>query len=145
MRHIELHSNMRTPGRFSFGLLLTIVLAIAGCASTFLVSKNCITDFLGSEDAAIRNQLCNSGDLLKILDDTQLTQSEKNSLYQAQCTNPSEKTFRKNYAALDTEKKKDLQFTFQKHGYYVNYKPAPNYEYNYYARSNQEFCPPDRY
>jgi hypothetical protein len=30
------------------------------------------------------------------------------------------------------------------HGYYVNYKPVPNYQFNHYAVYNREFCPPER-
>jgi len=116
-----------------------------GCSgSTFLVSKDCYTDYLGSTVEVFNKTLCASGDFKKILDDTKLPQDVKQSLYQAQCVDHSRENVKKIYASLTPEQKRDLKFNFQMQGYYVNYKPVPNYQYNYYAVYNREFCPPER-
>jgi hypothetical protein len=88
--------------------------------------------------------LCASGDFKKILDGSSLPQDIRDSLYKAQCVDHSRENVRKIYASLTPEQKRDLKFNFQVHGYYVNYKPVPNYQYNYYAVYNREFCPPEK-
>jgi hypothetical protein len=131
--------------RASVLLVMFAALFLWGCgSSTFLVSKDCYTDYLGSTVEVFNKTLCASGDFKKILDDTKLPQDVKESLYQAQCVDHSQENVKKIYAALTTEQKRDLKFNFQVHGYYVNYKPVPNYQYNYYAIYNREFCPPEK-
>jgi hypothetical protein len=126
-------------------LVMCVALFLWGCSSsTFLVSKDCYTDYLGSTVEIFNKALCASGDFKKILDDTKLPQDVKESLYQAQCLDHSQENVKKIYASLTPEQKRDLKFNFQVHGYYVNYKPVPNYQFNYYAVYNREFCPPER-
>jgi hypothetical protein len=126
-------------------LMMFAALFLWGCSgSTFLVSKDCYTDYLGSTVEVFNKTLCASGDFKKILDDTKLPRDVKESLYQAQCVDHSHENVKKIYASLTPEQKRDLKFNFQVHGYYVNYKPVPNYQFNYYAVYNREFCPPER-
>jgi hypothetical protein len=119
-------------------------LVLGGCASTFLVSKDCRTYYFGSPEEGPYKMLCASGDLKKVLDDSALPQEIKESLYKAQCRDRSKESVKKIYASLTDDQKEELKFSFQKHGYYVNYKPVPNYQYNYYYVSNREFCPSER-
>jgi hypothetical protein len=125
-------------------LAVSAVLILGGCASTFLVSKDCKTYYFGSPEEGPYKMLCASGDFRKILDDSALPQEIKDSLYKAQCLDRSKESVKKIYASLTDDQKEELKFSFQKHGYYVNYKPAPNYQYNYYYVSNREFCPSER-
>src|SRR5512136_20359 len=133
-------------GRVRATLLLAAcaALALGACASTFLVSKDCRTYYFGSPEDGPYKMLCASGDLKKVLDDSALPREIKDSLYKAQCLDRSKESVKKIYASLTDDQKEELKFSFQKHGYYVNYKPVPNYQYNYYYVSNQEFCPSER-
>jgi hypothetical protein len=134
-------------GKIRASVLLGMFAALFlwGCSgSTFLVSKDCYTDYLGSTVEVFNKTLCASGDFKKILDDTKLPQDVKESLYQAQCVDHSQEDVKKIYASLTREQKRDLKFNFQVHGYYVNYKPVPNYQFNYYAVYNREFCPREK-
>src|ERR1700687_1482161 len=123
-------------------LVMFGVLFLVGCgASTFLVSKDCNTYFLGDNEPVFDKMLCASGDFKKILDTSNLPQDVRESLYKAQCIDHSREDVKKIYASLTPEQKRDLKFNFQVHGYYVNYKPVPNYQYDYYsAYYNAEFC-----
>ena len=123
-------------------LLMCAAMFLWGCSSsTFLVSKDCYTDYLGSTVEVFNKTLCASGDFKKILDSSNLPQDVKESLYQAQCVDHSRETVVKISASLTPEQKRDLKFNFQVHGYYVNYKPVPNFQYDYYsAYYNAEFC-----
>lgn len=125
-------------------LAVSAVLILGGCASTFLVSKDCRTYYFGSPEEGPYKMLCASGDFRKILDDSALPQEIKDSLYKAQCLDRSKESVKRIYASLTDDQKEELKFSFQKHGYYVNYKPVPNYQYNYYYVSNREFCPSER-
>ncbi len=134
----------RGTARVTILLAVSAVLILGGCASTFLVSKDCRTYYFGSPEEGPYKMLCASGDFRKILDDSALPQEIKDSLYKAQCLDRSKESVKKIYASLTDDQKEELKFTFQKHGYYVNYKPVPNYQYNYYYVSNREFCPSER-
>jgi hypothetical protein len=127
-------------------LILSVcaALVLGSCASTFLVSKDCMTYYFGSPEEGPYKMLCASGDLKKVLDDSTLPQEIKESLYKAQCLDRSKDSVKKIYTSLTDDQKEELKFSFQKHGYYVNYKPVPNYQYNYYYVSNREFCPSER-
>lgn len=123
-------------------LVTCAALFLWGCSgSTFLVSKDCYTDYLGSTVDVFNKTLCASGDFKKILDDTNLPQDIRVSLYKAQCVDHSKENVKRIYASLTAEQQGDLKFKFQVHGYYVNYKPVPNYVYDYYAEAHTgEFC-----
>ncbi len=124
-------------------LVMCAALFLWGCSgsTTFLVSKDCNTYFLGDSEPVFDKMLCASGDFKKILDSSNLPQDIRESLYKAQCVDHSRETVKKIYASLTPEQKRDLKFNFQVHGYYVNYKPVPNYQYDYYsAYYNAEFC-----
>jgi hypothetical protein len=123
-------------------LLTCAAMFLWGCSSsTFLVSKDCNTYFLGDTEVVFNKMLCASGDFKKILDSSNLPPDVRESLYKAQCVDHSREDVKKIYASLTPEQKRDLKFNFQVHGYYVNYKPVPNYQYDYYAAAyNGEFC-----
>lgn len=118
---------------------------LGGCAATFLVSDECESYFFGSADEGLYKMICASGDLKKVLVDTALPQATKEQLYTYQCIERSETKVEDLYASLTKEQKKSLMFSFQKHGYLINYKPTDRYQFvgygfDYYD-SNLSFCP----
>lgn len=125
-------------------VLLTLysLLFVAACAKTFLVSKECKTYFFGSADEGLYTLLCASGDFTKILDDSGLPQDVKDGLYKAQCVERSKAEVDELYTTLTPDQKEKLKFAFVKHGYEINYKPLPNYQYDNYI-DNINFCPTD--
>jgi hypothetical protein len=103
------------------------VLALVGsaCTSTFLVSKNGRGYFLGSGSSSVYAMLCESGDLKKVLADTQLPQALQDDLYTYNCSpERSGKRVRDLYAAMSPEQRKDLRLAFKHNGYDINYLPC---------------------
>ncbi len=146
MRDMTVYTSDHWARKIRAAVLLTVCagLLLGGCTSTFLISKDCKTYFFGNREEGPYKMLCASGDFKKILDGAALPQDIKDSLYKAQCVDRSEEGVKKIFASLTREQKDDLKFSFQLHGYYVNYKPVPNYQFNYYYVSNREFCPSER-
>ncbi len=125
-------------------LIITSVLA-AGCAKTFLVSKDCTTYYFGSQDQKLYDMLCTAGDLQKVLSDSGLPEDARGALYQAQCTERSKEKLDAIYGGLGREQQEALKSAFRKHGYEINAKPAPNYRVYPYYDNVLNFCPPEPY
>ncbi len=131
---------------FTKTLMMEVAIAcataiICGCASTFLISKDCKTYYFGSTEEELYKMLCTTGDLMKILDDSPLSLEMRSGIYGAQCSERSKEQVDALYRSLTREEKRALKSAFVRHGYYVNYKPIGNYDYDNY-RDNINFCPP---
>lgn len=99
-------------------------LLVIGCASTFLVSKDCYSAFLDSNDEKMVRMLCDTGDFRHIVDTTELSSGDRESLYEALCEKHSGEEVKKIYASFTSQQQKDLKLSFEKHGYDINYKPV---------------------
>ncbi|MGE5238809.1 MAG: hypothetical protein ACM3ON_08410 [Chloroflexota bacterium] len=128
----------------SFALLIPCLLAllIAGCASTFLISKDCKTYFFGEANDTTYKMLCLSGDIARVLEGTALPPETKVAIYRSTCADRSKGEVQKIYAGLSSEQRRDFRFSFQKQGYQVNAKPISNFKYAPFA-INPDFCFPD--
>jgi hypothetical protein len=123
-------------------LALSVLLVSGGCATTFLISKDCNTHFFGDADETMHKMLCSSGEFEKILNDAGLPQEIKTGLHQAQCVERSVKKVRAIYTSLSPEQQENLKSSFRQHGYYINYKPTGNFHVYPYS-PNVHFCPQD--
>ena len=123
-------------------IILCLALFIGGCTSTFLVSKDCKTYFFGEINEGLYKMLCPSGDLKKVLDDTGLPQEIRDDLYKYSCIDRSKEKVKAAYSSLTCEQKRELKFSFQRHGFDINYKPVGNYRFGYGYR-DPELCTPD--
>lgn len=101
-----------------------LALFFPGCTQTFLVTRDCKSYFFGGHEKELRMMLCDSGDLRRILDDVDLPSETRDSLYGYQCTERSGEKVRELYGSLSPEQKRDLKYSFQKHGYDINYRPT---------------------
>lgn len=111
--------------RLFYAALCLLIIAVVGCSSTFLVSKDGKGYFLGSRSDAIYRMLCDSGDLKKVLSDTRLAEEMKDDLYRYSCsTERSGDRIKKIYAAMTMEQRKELRGAFTKNGYDINYLPC---------------------
>ena len=104
----------------AIGMLLSIA-APWGCSDTFLVTKDGKSYFFGGKRDELSMLLCDSGDLGKILNDTRLTQEIKDGLYKYNCAQRSGEKVKEIYASLTAEQRRELRFSFQHHGYDINY------------------------
>ncbi len=100
------------------------VMVAGGCTSTFLVGKDCRSYFFGSNDEGLYRMLCESGDFRRVLEGTALPQETKDAFYRYNCVQPFPDKVKELYVSLTSEEKRDLRFSFQKQGYYINYKPT---------------------
>ncbi len=114
---------MRSSALLITALALCIPVIIAGCSSTFVVTKDGRGYFFGSKSEGLYKMMCESGDLLKILNDTQLPPDIKDNLYKYNCvlSERSKDKVKEIYVSLKPEQRRDLRLTFQKHGYDINY------------------------
>jgi hypothetical protein len=111
--------------KYSIGVVLTMTLLTAACASTFLVSKDGKGYYLGSESSAAYKMFCESGDLKKILAGTQLPSEMKAELFQYNCGGiRSKEKVRQLYTSMTPLQRKDLRSAFKKNGYDINYLPC---------------------
>lgn len=91
------------------------------CTSTFMVSKDGKGYMLGSNSTAIYQMLCESGDLKKILADTQLSRQLKTDLYRYNCSpERSRDKVKEIYVSMAPEERKELRIAFKSNGYDVN-------------------------
>jgi len=104
--------------------LIVISLALSGCASTFLVSKDCYSAFLDSNDEKLVRMLCDTNDFRRIVDSSMLSENNRSGLYEAFCEKRSVEEVRKIYASLTAREQDDLKLSFEKQGYDINYKPV---------------------
>jgi hypothetical protein len=122
------------------GLLLAVLIPINGCASTFLVSKDCNTYYFGSTQEKLYNMLCSSGDLEKVLNSADLPPLYRDSLYRFQCVDRSHDGVVRIYTDLSSDQKDRLKDAFKEHGYEINSRPTDNFHV-YPLGVNPDFCP----
>lgn len=121
--------------------LAAIPLLLAGCASTFLISKDCKTNFFGKNDRDLNAMLCDQGDLRRVLASAALPRETADRLFRARCVDHSERQVGEIYKSLDRGRQRELKYAFRLNGYEVNYKPAPELRFAPYD-FGPEFCPP---
>ena len=97
-------------------------LALTACSSSnFLVYKDAKHFYVTSKSNALRQLLCDSGDLVKITKDATLTDALQKELYDSICA--STKVKERVLAALESmtkEQRTSLKLAFQLNGYEVN-------------------------
>jgi hypothetical protein len=103
-------------------LLLAIASASACTSSTFFVSKDGKGYYWGNDSKNAYKMFCETGELRRILTDTELPQATKDDLYQYNCgAERSNEKARQLYASMTPAQRKDLRSAFKKHGYEINY------------------------
>jgi hexokinase len=106
-------------------LITAMALLAAACGSTFVASKDGRGYYLGSGSNAAYKMFCESGDLKKILSETQLPQEMKDSMFEYNCgTGQSKEKVKQLFASMTPEQRKDLRTAFRKNGYDINYIPC---------------------
>jgi len=106
-------------------LLLAITSASACTSSTFFVSKDGNGYYWGSDSKDAYKMFCETGELGKILIDTELPQAMKDNIYQYNCgAERSNEKARQLYASMTPAQRKDFRSAFRKHGYDINYFPC---------------------
>lgn len=99
-----------------------IAMIASACTDTFLVYKQGKGYFLGSDSSGKYELLCKSGDLEKVLGDTQLSKEMKDSLYKYNCsTERSGEKITQIYASMTSKERKDIRTAFKKNGYEINH------------------------
>ena len=68
--------------------------------------------------------LCDTNDFRKIVHSTELSENNRKNLYEAFCEKRSGEEVRKIYSSFTSQEQKDLEISFEKHGYDINYKPV---------------------
>ena len=104
--------------------VVTSSLGLVGCASTFLVSKDCYSSFLDSDEKRLYSMLCETEDFRKIISAAAIQQDKKDSLYKALCKERSGEKVGNLYASFSEQEKDSLKLSFQTQGYDINYKPV---------------------
>ncbi len=98
-----------------------IVMITVACTPMFMVGKNGRGGLLGSSSKNMYEMLCVSGDLEKVLAATHLSKAMKVAFYQYNCSaERSRDKFKKLYASMTSEQRKDLRTAFKANGYSVN-------------------------
>ena len=97
-----------------------------GCTSTFMVSKECSTYYLGSTTDGVYRMLCETGDFERVLADAGLPSDIAQRLYEAQCRERSREVFLSAYQRLSPAQQDSLKSAFRENGYEINAKPADN-------------------
>src|ERR1700690_495383 len=104
--------------------VVTSSLGLVGCASTFLVSKDCYTSFLDGNERRLYSMLCETEDFRKIIAAAAIQQNKKDSIYKALCKERSGEKVRNIYASFSKQEKDSLKLSFQTQGYDINYRPV---------------------
>ena len=116
---------MKKEWLIGFAMILTVTLGACTSSSTFLVSKDGAGYYLGNSSQAAYRMFCESGDLQKILAETQLPQGTKDELYRSNCgPERSKEKVRQLYASLTPAQRKELRLAFKNNGYDINYLPC---------------------
>ena len=123
---MKMHATVPKKG-VRIWLLFALMASAAGCVSTFTVSKYCTTYYFGSTQDGLHKMLCESGDLLKVLNDSGLPRETQDAFSRFQCVDRSHDGVVKTYAVLSGEQKMKLLEAFKKQGYEINSKPASNF------------------
>ncbi len=104
--------------------VVTSSLGLSGCASTFLVTKDCYSAFLDSDEKRLYSMLCETEDFGKIIAAAAIPQDKKDNFYKALCKDRSGEKVRNLYASFSEQEKDSLKLSFQTQGYDINYKPV---------------------
>ncbi len=108
-------------------LFITVfILLLTGCApSTFIVSNGIRAYYFGSNSKGAYKMLCTSGDLARVLRDTELPDEIKKDLYEYTCSERrSNGKVISLYTFLTPEEKKNLKRAFVRKGYTINSVPC---------------------
>ncbi len=102
------------------------IFIIAACQpSTFVISKGTRAYYFGRESKGLYRLLCETGDLKKVLRDSDIPVYLKEDFYRYICTDHrSEEKVISLYQFLTPEERRSLKRAFIKHGYTVNYVPC---------------------
>lgn len=102
-------------------IIVAIALIAAGCASTFVASKDGKGYHLGSSSNAAYEMFCQSGDLQRILSGTTFDEQLKKSLYQYNCgPERSSSKVKEVFSSMTPAQRKELRQAFKKNGYDIN-------------------------
>lgn len=107
-------------------LLTLLVFLLSGCApSTFIVSNGIRAYYFGSESRGAFRMLCETGDLITVLNNAELPEEIKKDLYEYACTEQqSNEKVISLYTFLTPEEKKSLKQAFVRQGYTINSVPC---------------------
>jgi hypothetical protein len=98
-----------------------VVLMTGACSKTFLVYKDGKSYFLDGSAKSKYDLLCASGDMEKVLAETELETMTKDDLYKFSCSEESSnENLRQLYASLTVVQRKDIKKAFRKNGYEIN-------------------------
>lgn len=107
---------------FALAAMIFGVVALSGCSSSnFLVYKDAKHFYVTSKSDALRQLLCDSGDLARITRDAALPEALQKELYDSICA--SSKVKERVLATLEgmtKEQRTSLKMAFQLNGYEVN-------------------------
>ena len=107
--------------RWFFMSLAGLAIIAGACEkSPVRVYKDGYSFSLGSGSKVKYEMLCASGDLKKILEDTQLSAELKDTFYEYNCSaGRSRDAVNQIYASMTIEEKKDLKSAFKNYGYKI--------------------------
>ena len=109
---------------FLIGIAGIMLITSACSAPMFLVSKKGNEKkghFLGKKSNVMYEMLCESGDLLKVLETTHLNKEMKESFYQSNCAvDRSFAKVKQLYKSMTSKQRKDIRTAFKKNGYEIN-------------------------
>jgi len=99
-----------------------MVLIVGACTPVFMVGKGEKRGvFLGRGSKAMYDMLCASGDLVKVLEATQLSNEMKDNLYKYNCSaERSGEKVKQLFVSMTPEQRKDIRTAFKKQGYSIN-------------------------
>jgi hypothetical protein len=98
-----------------------LALLTGACSPVFMVQKEGVEKrgrFLGSKTTS--EMLCDSGDLLKVLEDTHFSKELKETFYRYNCSEQSSEKVKQIFASMTSEQRKDIRTAFRKNGYLIN-------------------------
>jgi len=99
-----------------------LALLTSACSPMFLLSKAGSEKrgrFLGSKTTY--EMLCESGDLLKVLEATHFSEEMKETFYRSNCSaERSTDKVKQIYTSMSPEQRKDIRTAFKKNGYLIN-------------------------
>jgi hypothetical protein len=107
--------------RWFFISIACMASILCACTSTFLVNKDGMSYFFGSNSNPVYEMLCTSGDFEKVLLATHLSTEMKEALYKYNCSDErSGEKVKQIYLSMTPEQKKDLRNAFKAIGYAIN-------------------------
>ncbi len=106
---------------WSFIAIVGMVLITGACSDSFIITKDGYGYFVGSSSQAMYEMICVSGDMKRVLSDTQLGKEMKDNLYRYSCSSErSNDKVKLVYASMTPEERKDIKSAFRKNGFTIN-------------------------